>query len=196
LVELIAPWCPDNCLLVGWSLGGLVASRLAMSYPHKVATLCLLASTPCFVEQPQWKGIKPQVLDAFSASLGQDSDKTIERFLAIQAMGSATARNDIKWLRKAVLQHGGADLKALSGGLTILQQVDLRAQLAQLTLPITGIYGRLDALVAVKSITQLAPTLQQFDFRVIDKASHAPFISHPQQFIDTFMGLHQPFLRD
>lgn len=192
LVELIAPLCPDGSILAGWSLGGLVASQIALQYGDRFSSLCLIASTPCFVQKIGWKGIKPTVLQQFAKDLQQDSKKTIERFLAIQAMGSETARQDTKQLKKTVFAAGPAQPQALSGGLAILEDIDLRAQLPTLTLPVKGIFGRLDSLVAIRSIEQIADSLPDFEYKVLVKASHAPFISHPEAFVAAFKGMYFP----
>ena len=83
LAEIIAPLCPQGSILAGWSLGGLVASSIAFKYPEKVASLCLIASSPCFVTQPDWQGIEPAVLQQFSQDLTLNVNKTIERFLSL-----------------------------------------------------------------------------------------------------------------
>jgi pimeloyl-[acyl-carrier protein] methyl ester esterase len=189
LAEMIAPFCPQNSLLIGWSLGGLVASRIALQYPQKAASLCLIASSPCFAEKIGWKGIKPEVLRQFSTALTQDSQKTIERFLAIQAMGSESVRKDVKWLKQTILSHPQARLEALIGGLVILEETDMRADFQSLKMPIKGIYGQRDTLVAIESVEQLEKSLNNFEYRVIPKASHAPFISHREHFMDNFYAL-------
>lgn len=183
LAELIIPFCPDDSILAGWSLGGLVASQMALQQADKFSSLCLIASSPCFVQQDDWKGIKPDVLQNFASALSRDSEKTVARFLAIQAMGSSTARQDIKWLKQAMFSGGLPRSQALCGGLAILEQTDLRRQLTLLPIPVKGIFGRLDSLVAVQSIEQMAASLSDFDYRVLAKASHAPFISHREEFI-------------
>ena len=110
-------------------------------------------------------------------------EKTIERFLAIQAMGSESARDDIKQLKLLLNQYPAPKEQALSAGLDILQHDDLRAMFAQLTVPIVGIFGRLDALVPYRALKKMQALQPNFDYEVIDKASHAPFISHKEAFI-------------
>ncbi|MFT4925528.1 MAG: pimeloyl-[acyl-carrier protein] methyl ester esterase [Phenylobacterium sp.] len=183
LVALITPLCPPGCILAGWSLGGLVASQMALQHRERFSSLCLIASTPCFIRRPRWKGIKPEVLQQFANELGENSEKTISRFLAIQAMGSESARQDVKQLKQTLFKVGPALPQALSGGLAMLEEIDLRAQMPSLTLPVKGIFGRLDSLVALKSIEQMAGTLADFEYEVIAKASHAPFISHRSEFV-------------
>lgn len=42
VAEMIADAIPDNAILVGWSLGGLVATQIALDFPNKVKSLSLL----------------------------------------------------------------------------------------------------------------------------------------------------------
>lgn len=183
VAEQLLPEIPENSLLVGWSLGGLVALQIAKTAPQKVKALALVASSPCFVAQPQWAGMAPTVLAQFADALQNDVAKTIERFLAIQAMGSDSARQDIKRLKDAVMSLPAPQNIALAGGLTILASADLRQELAALNCPVSGCYGRLDSLVPVAMTTALALVAPAMDITVFAKASHAPFISHPQEFM-------------
>ncbi|AXV66589.1 MULTISPECIES: pimeloyl-ACP methyl ester esterase BioH [Pseudoalteromonas] len=173
----------EGSILVGWSLGGLFALYIAAHWPDKVAKVVLVASTPFFAQHDDWPGIKPDVLNAFKDQLVSHREKTIERFLAIQAMGSESARDDIKQLKLLLNEYPAPKEQALSAGLDILQHDDLRAMFAQLTVPIVGIFGRLDALVPYRALKKMQALQPNFDYEVIDKASHAPFISHKEAFI-------------
>lgn len=173
---------PDGSIVLGWSLGGMVATDLALRYPNKVRALGLIASSPCFLAHDDWPGMKATVMGQFAAALREDTALTVDRFLAIQAMGSATARHDIKLLRDAVASLPPPALAALQGGLTILERADLRPQLSQLHCPVFGCYGRLDTLVPAAVLQPLQQRLPQAQFSLFAKASHAPFISHPDEF--------------
>src|SRR3989338_4156098 len=48
---------PDEFALLGWSLGGLYAQRLALYAPQRVKRLVQLASSPCFIANNDWPGI-------------------------------------------------------------------------------------------------------------------------------------------
>jgi pimeloyl-ACP methyl ester carboxylesterase len=58
-------------LLVGWSMGGSSALRLACRYPEQVAGLVLVATTPRMMEDREsgWKGMSPRRLDALRKGL-------------------------------------------------------------------------------------------------------------------------------
>lgn len=96
---------PEQFFIVGWSLGGLVATQIARLVAKKVKGLVTVASSPCFIEQEAWQGIKPVVLKMFHKQLSGDIKKTIDGFLKIQAMGSPHVRDDIKRIRDLVFKH-------------------------------------------------------------------------------------------
>ena len=104
VATLVQQAVAQPAVYIGWSLGGLVASEIAMNFPERVKALVTVASSPCFVEQDNWFGIKPDVLALFYRQLAEDTAKTINNFLKIQAMGSPHLRHDIKLLRELVLQ--------------------------------------------------------------------------------------------
>ncbi|MED7773977.1 pimeloyl-ACP methyl ester esterase BioH [Aeromonas dhakensis] len=184
LAEQVVAILPEQCHLLGWSLGGLVASQLALNHPERLHSLITVASSPCFMARDEWPGIAPKVLTGFNQMLAGDFKQTIERFLAIQAMGSEHARDDIRQLRHWLAERPAPQLAALEAGLDLLADVDLRDELAQLNLPWLRVYGRLDSLVPKASIPLLDERYPASRSVVLEKASHAPFISHPQQFIE------------
>ena len=179
---------PNNAIWLGWSLGGLVATQIALNFPDKIKALITVASSPCFMahlaETPHpWPGIAPQVLEQFSSQLHQNLPKTVERFLAIQAMGSETAKTDILKIKSLVLAKPLPSETSLQQGLDMLAEVDLRSQLPNMTLPWLRIWGRLDGLVPRKAVNMLEKNTNVEDI-ILAKASHAPFISHTSLFIE------------
>lgn len=187
--DILASQIPDQSRIIAWSLGGLFALTLAQKYPQKVREIVLVASTPYFQQVPQWPGIKPDVLSLFMEQLSTAHDKTVDRFLAIQTMGSETAKADIKQLKAMLNEYPKASSEALSGGLEMLQQDDLRALFTSLKVPINGVFGRLDSLVPKRVIKPLTALRPDFEYYMLDKASHAPFISHPTEFISAIQSI-------
>jgi pimeloyl-[acyl-carrier protein] methyl ester esterase len=180
--ELVAKHLPSNCTLIGWSLGGLIAQQIAISFPEKLKQLVLICSSPKFSKNANWPGIEPKVLHFFTQQLEVDFAKTLERFLAIQALGCANARQDAKTIKQAVQEYPAPSPVALIAGLSLLHNVDLREQLKTLSIPCHIFLGRLDTLVPEK----VAPMIQQLNSKVtievITNASHAPFISDTECF--------------
>ena len=65
---------------------------VALQHPQRVQALVTVASSPCFGARDQWPGIKPEVLSGFQQQLSEDFQRTVERFLALQTMGTESAR--------------------------------------------------------------------------------------------------------
>ncbi|MCV5917620.1 pimeloyl-[acyl-carrier protein] methyl ester esterase, partial [Escherichia coli] len=101
----------------------------------RVSKLITVASSQKFAAEKPWRGIQPNVLSAFTSQLLEDFSLTIERFMALQAMGSPSARKDVKQLKQAVLSRPQPNPESLLVGLNILADVDLRDALISLTMP-------------------------------------------------------------
>lgn len=169
-------------IYLGWSLGGLVATDIALSFPDQVLGLVTVASSPYFVNKDSWPGIAPEVLALFHQQLAKDTQKTINNFLKIQAMGSISVRDDIKHIRQLVMQYEMPTKQTLDQSLLLLEQVDLRDSLKLVSVPFLRLYGKLDSLVPKKVLPLIAELAPDSEEVLFDKASHAPFISEPEAF--------------
>nr|WP_277603506.1 pimeloyl-ACP methyl ester esterase BioH [Bowmanella dokdonensis] len=183
LTRLVAGQIERPTLILGWSLGGLIAQQLALSYPQMVRGLVCVTSSPRFVAAQDWPGIKPEVLRAFASQLHSDIAKTIERFLAIQALGSARAKADILALRGLISQRPLPASRALAEGLNILELTDLRQQIRHIACPTLRIYGGKDSLVPAAALEQIEALQPASSSMLFPSASHAPFISHSGEFV-------------
>lgn len=187
LAEQVLLEAPDNAIWVGWSLGGLVATQVALRHPERVKKLVTVASSPKFAAEKGWRGIKPAVLKAFTEQLVEDFQATIERFMALQAMGSPSARSDVKRLKKAVLSRPLPNPDSLLAGLRLLADIDLRQELHRLEMPFLRLYGRLDGLVPVKVAIEVKKTLDNSEHYVFPHSSHAPFMTEADDFCSALM---------
>ncbi|MFV7769963.1 pimeloyl-ACP methyl ester esterase BioH [Shewanella marisflavi] len=185
-VDHIMEQVPEQAIWAGWSLGGLIATRAAVRYPERIEALLTIASSPCFMARDAegWPGIPPQILGQFGDQLEQDLGKMIERFLAIQAMGSETAKQDIKQLRDLVMAKPLPDAGALRAGLQMLKEVDLRPQLEEIQQPWLRVWGRLDGLVSRRVQPLMPVNTELYKDLILPKASHAPFFSHKGEFVE------------
>lgn len=78
--------------------------------------LITVSSSPCFTARDEWPGIKPEVLAGFQHQLSDDFHRTVERFLALQTLGTESSRQDARLLKSVVLQHQMPDVEVLTGG--------------------------------------------------------------------------------
>ncbi|MCW8833314.1 MAG: pimeloyl-ACP methyl ester esterase BioH [Colwellia sp.] len=189
IVAEIGKVIEQPAVFLGWSLGGLVATEMALAYPSKVLGLITVSSSPCFLEemnveeqQTLWPGIKPNVLRAFHQQLEVDTKKTISGFLKIQAMGSPHIRHDIKQISQLVMQHQMPTKETLDESLCLLESSDYRNKLSDIKQPFLRMYGSNDSLVPKAVIAYVASMARHSDQHIFEQASHAPFISHLHEF--------------
>ncbi|RAP56209.1 pimeloyl-ACP methyl ester esterase BioH [Oleiagrimonas sp. MCCC 1A03011] len=174
---------------LGWSMGGLIALTGALRHPDHVRGLAMLSSTPCFVRKDGWPyGMEPDVFEQFSDDLDQDYKATLDRFLALEAMGSEHAREEIRNLRALVFAHGAPDKRVLKQGLALLDHSDLRAELASVEQDSVWISGHRDRLVPGAAMAWAA---EQCEGRYIDipRAGHAAFIGFADQVVEALAPL-------
>jgi pimeloyl-[acyl-carrier protein] methyl ester esterase len=170
---------PDEAALLGWSLGGMVAMRAALDHPRKVGRLVLLASTPKFLAAQDWtRGMAPTELEDFGAALLADPQATLLRFLSLQTRGAADQKTLLQHLRQTLLAAPRAHDAALSAGLAMLRQADLRDELPRLTQPVLVLHGALDTLTPPAAGAWLAATLPAAQHIEFARAAHAPHLSH------------------
>ncbi len=97
-------------------------------------------------------------------------------------MGSPHIRQDLKLITQLVMAHSLPSQKTLADSLALLSHCDLRLHLSSIKQPFLRLYGHNDSLVpkaVIEHINHLAPN---GDLHLFDNASHAPFISHLDDF--------------
>jgi pimeloyl-[acyl-carrier protein] methyl ester esterase len=167
-----------SAIWLGWSLGGLIALQAALDFPQHVRGLAMLCATPRFVSGDNWpQGRDPALVRQLAMDLETDYHATIERFLALEVMGSPDPRAEMRKLRAEVFARGEPDLRVLQEGIRVLDETDLRARLPQLARGSWWCAGRLDRLVH-PSAMEWSAQASQGEFHVIAHAGHAPFLSH------------------
>ena len=175
---------------LGWSLGGLIALQAALDHPHAVRALGVVDAAPCFVAKPDWSlGVAPAVFRDFGADLGAHWRVAVERFLALEALGSAGARRAAEALRPPVLAGGAPAPRALTEGIACVEDTDLRARLGELAMPSAWIAGARDRLVPWQAVAWAAAQCHGH-FTRIEHAGHAPFIG----FTDAVVAALEPLL--
>jgi len=149
-----------------------------------------------------------EVLNRFADNLKKDTEKTLKGFIALQFIGVTDAKliqgnliNQILYNGKSAKKAGGVfsdDTKesesaskseqsliptqeALDVGLDILKHVDLRK--LTLSCPEHWVFAEYDRLIPKEVINDLISLRPDAEITLIDKAGHAPFITHPEIFL-------------
>jgi pimeloyl-[acyl-carrier protein] methyl ester esterase len=196
VAEKVAEMIPGNADICGWSLGGLVAMRIALDYPEHVRRMVLIGSTPRFVNteaEPAWQlGIEAEVFQSFASQVSQDYQATLIKFLTLQCMGASDSRATIKQLRTSFAERPVPTSGSLQKALRMLLENDLREEIAYLRKPVLLMHGDRDTLAPLQAGHWLSQHLPFGRLRVMAGASHAPFLSHPEQCIEALVQFLEP----
>ncbi|MEO1886516.1 MAG: pimeloyl-ACP methyl ester esterase BioH [Methyloprofundus sp.] len=191
VVDAIYAQLPEQAsVLVGWSLGGNLALRLAEKYPERIRSLVLVASNPHFIKTESWPGMHPQVLQVFTDNLQRNCSQTLLRFMSLQVQGKADAKSSLRQIKRAMCECATPNIEALMSGLDILKSTDQREILRVLKIPLLMIFAEQDTLVPATVAEQCRLLSKQIDLKIIPGAGHIPFITHRQQ----MLSLMQDFI--
>ena len=175
---------PDRAIWMGWSLGGQVALQAALLEPQRIDKLVLTATAPRFVQSDDWPNAMPLgTLGQFAAALSEDYHGTINRFLALQVRGSEKGREVLRLLKQDLVARPEADSEALSIGLRLLRESDLRSSLRGGDVPSLWLFGDKDALVPAAMAGDVSRLSSNDRVEVIEGAGHAPFLSHSDEWL-------------
>jgi len=184
----VEPDIPDNAVLFAWSLGGLIAMKLAHSRSD-IKGLVLVASSPCFMKKQDWQhGVAPAEFNQLLSELSKDKIKTLQTFVGLVAMGEEHPRQLIKELNEQ-LESNVPDQETLISGLEILRDEDLRLALAKLHCPVGIIFGENDILVKCTTGSAMQASRPDIHAIEISATGHAPFLSHPRETAGALMKL-------
>jgi pimeloyl-[acyl-carrier protein] methyl ester esterase len=172
---------PTSPILLGWSLGGLVAMHIAAHHPERLSHLITITSTPRFMATTGWPGMSVTTMDRFCADLIKDHQQLLQHFIYLQFHDALKDRQHIKALKKHLKDSVSPSPTVLNDTLSILKNTDLRSQMKTIQCPQQYLFGRLDTIVPARvsdKIKLLAPNAK---VSVLPKVSHAPFLSDPQR---------------
>jgi pimeloyl-[acyl-carrier protein] methyl ester esterase len=187
---LVAQAMPAGTTLCGWSLGGLIAQRIAGDTAAGVKALALASSTPCFVQRGDWpQGMKPETLSAFAASLLTDYAGTLENFVRLNALNGPRSREAVRTFAGRLSERGTAPVAALEHGLRWLRDVDLRENVSRIAQPTVVIHGARDALAPIEAGRWLARHLPSATLTELPDAAHLPFFTHPREFVQSLESI-------
>jgi len=164
----------DDCLLVGFSLGGYLASLLATTYPNKIKRLLLVSnmSSPLTVDE-----LKERI-------------RTIDWIKANDYAGISTKRiykliHPVAYKNKSII----STIKAMDNDLgkdVLLQQLmvttqrkNLLPKLSKMSLSVTFCIGKQDNIADFKKLTKLTAFSKNIKVEAIENTGHMLPLEQP-----------------
>ncbi len=195
VVELIATQLPSKCVLVGWSLGGMLAVQIAARYPHKISRIITLAANAKFVASRDYETAMPLVVNRqFNKGFAADPQATLKLFAGLTVQGDINERALLKQMRAlpAVENINANWLQALE----LLARSDNREAFANLRQPGLHFLAEKDTLVPIAAAQSLRALNSQQKVQTISGASHALHWSQPSLVAEQIKNFLLPPLLD
>ncbi len=187
LLTAILDAAPAEAVYVGWSLGGQLATELALRFPARVTGLVTLCSNPKFVATEGWPGMAPSEFEAFRGAFDDNPVSALRRFDGLQIQGAENPKALLRQLRG--IRRAPADA-SLQAGLHWLSTLDQREPLAGISAPRLHLFAARDALVPPECAEALHETAGG-EVETVAGSSHTLPLQAPATVGATILGYLQ-----
>lgn len=177
LVELLDELQLERAHVLGLSLGGVIAQRLAADHPSRVERLVLISCAGGFT--PYLRHVAGLLGHALRHFPKEMYARTIE--LLGTAPGYFDAHLDLVEQRVAAKCSAPVSARAVGAQLRCLASASFDPQFDGIVAPTLVIAGEHDALIPNCYAREMAATIPGSRFEVIPGAGHNPLIDEPEQ---------------
>ena len=192
LDDLIQP----DTLIVGWSLGGMLAIDYAHQHPEKLRGVCTLQTNPKFVATDDWpSAMTHEAFDGFKQLAGSeakaDINNLIKRFAFLTTAQGLDGIGDLRALKTTFSVDAIPTQEILCQSLELLEQLDVRDQISTLKVPQFHLLGECDQLVPQSVFEQIKALNSGARIELIEGVSHCPCYSAAERIVTRvakFMG--------
>ncbi|WP_017727661.1 alpha/beta fold hydrolase [Halalkalibacterium ligniniphilum] len=169
----------QEVMIIGWSLGSLVAIELAAEYPCSVSRLILFGATSKFtIEGDYTYGWDTRMVERMRHRLIKDKEATLNDFY--KRMFSLTEQQEQRHLtfsEEIVNKHfQNKDVPSLLHGLDYLIKIDNRSKLSMISTPLLLIHGEEDSICPPQASSYIAENHGGITkLALLSKVGHMPF---------------------
>lgn len=177
VIQQLDQQLPRDCWLLGWSLGGMLATALAAHRQSACAGLISYASNACFVAQEAWPTAMPvDMFSAFRQLCRSDLPAGLKRFALLCSQGAAQPRPLSRQLQEMTLiTESGSAL----AGLDLLAALDNREAIRSFSGPQLHLLAHADALLPPEAARLLGDLNPQACIELLGH-SHASVFAEAQ----------------
>lgn len=157
LLDRLSQSLPPKAILLGWSLGGILATGMAARFPDKVRGLINLATNGTFVARSSWPhGVELKTFEQFSRRVRQNPELGLKRFCQWATHGDQHSAEQLDYLCSLTARPDSEELLA---GLTLLKALDNTHYLRDIRCPALHLFGQRDSLVPPSARNSLSSIL-------------------------------------
>ncbi len=173
-------------IIIGWSMGGLLALDLL---PARCKKLVLISSTARFCATDGYPcGVAEKALRRMILQLKRNPESVLSEFYknihATSTLSPSTGGVSDPALQPST-QHIVAEVRDLGEGLKYLQSADLREKVPTLGIPVLLLHGEEDQIIPPSASEWLHKHLPNSRLQIIENTGHALFSENPDETTNT-----------
>jgi pimeloyl-[acyl-carrier protein] methyl ester esterase len=170
----------EDVIVVGWSLGTLVALEGIAFWPDRVKSLVLISGTSRMTSQGNYLGVDPRALRAMCVRFRRTPRQVIEEFARLSMDGDLDYRPESnEFTDTFVRQARCLSSDHLKAGLRYLQEKDLRRILPGIGIPVRLLHGVGDRIIPVGCARYLQTSLPEAMLEEVQGGAHALLYTDP-----------------
>ena len=166
----------DPAVIVGLSVGGMIAQGLAIERPDLVRGLVLVGTLAKFGEAAMWNermaAVEAEGLEAYSHAI-------VERWFG--APYKERARTEIAGYRNMVAR---TPERGYVGTCAALRDADYRDGVRSLTVPAIAIAGEYDLAATPEQMADLARSIPECRYEKVPGSGHIPCVEQPEYLVE------------
>jgi pimeloyl-[acyl-carrier protein] methyl ester esterase len=172
----------QQVIVVGWSMGAMVALKLALQFPERINRLFLISGVAEFVRKGRdGMGWDERVLRRMKKQLQINPAEVLHLF--DQRMFSSSERQAGDFQRwSETFRKELPPLSALQAGLDFLQQFSLGDQVDSIQIPVFLLSGAEDEICPTEGTLALAKRLPRSTCTIWEESGHACFWTQRERF--------------
>ena len=179
----------DRVDLLGYSMGGLIAQRLALHQPRRVRRLLLLSSV---IGGPEAINPAPHAFGRLMPE--RNLDPVAARRRNIHAFVGPSFLAEHAHTLEPLIESSAQTRTSVD---VLLQQLavlrdDVSARLSELNLPVRIVHGDADTLVPFGNAEALARAMPRAEFLRLDGVGHLPSWECPQRLLELATAFYDP----
>ncbi len=179
LVDAVGELLPERSIVMGYSLGGMLAAKLAEKFPKKIAAIISLSSNLKFVADEAWpNAMAGDTYSAFLSLVEKKPAVAVKRFVGLQVHGDRNEKELIKKL-KDIQKISLVNEDALVNSLNLLASINNVETVKNIDVPALYLFGENDSLVPVSAAESMQVSSSSV-INVLPEMPHCLFYADPQ----------------
>ncbi len=171
--------------LIGHSMGGTTSLGTAIRYPDRISKVCVIGS--------------PIIGDSLSillklagipwiGSLVRNTPDALK--LGVRLGSPFITRNPRVWYPMIARDMSRTTVESFFSSIGSLRRTDLRGRLAEVRIPVMGVYGLRDVIVHPRQYEPLRQGVKHARIEILPRSGHFPMLDEPEH----YLGIIKSFL--